>query len=73
MVRNLAAIGVLALCLVVPGAAGAIDFVTFETGPVRPMATNAAGSELYAVNIPDNQLNIFDVADNGLIARACSF
>ena len=46
----------------------AIDFLTFETGPVRPLATNDDGSRLYSVNSPDNRLEIFDVTDQGLIA-----
>jgi YVTN family beta-propeller protein len=46
-----------------PAAAG--DFLTFETGPVRPMAR--AGSKLYVVNTPDNRLHFFDVTDAGLL------
>jgi len=48
----------------------AVDFVTFETGPVRPLALSADGARLFAVNTPDNQLQIFDVTDVGLILTA---
>lgn len=54
-------------CLVA-SSSSAVDFVTFETGPVRPLAT--AGSELYAVNAPDNQLHIFSISDIGLVLTA---
>ena len=42
------------------------SFVTFESGQVRPLALSADGSRLFAVNTPDNQLEIFDVAISGL-------
>ncbi len=63
--------GLLALALLLLlGAAPArsVDFLTFETGPVRPLATSDDGSRLYSVNTPDNRLEIFDVTDQGLIA-----
>ena len=46
------------------------DFVTFETGPVRPLAVSSDGSELYATNIPDGELEIFDVTAVGLVKTA---
>jgi len=48
-----------------PALAG--DFVTFETGPVRPLARSADGSRLYVANIPDGRLEIFSVSDIGLV------
>ena len=61
----------LALSILVAGtSARALDFATFETGPVRPLARSADGSRLFAVNIPANQLEIFDVTDIGLIRTA---
>jgi hypothetical protein len=36
-------------------------FVTFETGQVRPIALNPSQTRLFAINTPDNQLEIFDV------------
>ncbi len=68
---------VLALTLVLVGLVGlasaparAVDYVLFETGPVRPVAITNDGTTLYSVNIPDNRLEIFDVTDAGLIATA---
>ncbi|HKX46012.1 MAG TPA: hypothetical protein VJP77_04870, partial [Planctomycetota bacterium] len=49
--------------------ARALDFVAFETGPVRPLALSAAGDALYVANIPDGRLEIFDVGDVGLVHR----
>ena len=41
-------------------------FVTFETGQVRPLALSPDGNRLYAVNTPDNRLEIFDIKPAGL-------
>ncbi len=40
--------------------------VVFESGPVRPLAMSADGAFLYAVNTPDNTLEIFAIRDAGL-------
>jgi len=48
------------LLLVPPGVAGA-SFVTFESGQVRPLAMSPNGSRLFAVNTPDDRLEIFDL------------
>lgn len=40
------------------------DFVTFESGHVRPMALSSDGNRLYVVNTPDNRVEIFDVSSN---------
>lgn len=37
------------------------DFVTFESGQVRPLALNSAGTRLYAANTPDNRVEVYDV------------
>ena len=42
------------------------DFVTFETGQVRPLALSPDGNTLYAINTPDNRLEIFSVAAGDL-------
>ena len=42
------------------------DFVAFESGPVKPMAMSADGTQLFVTNIPDNRLEIFDVTPTGL-------
>ena len=38
------------------------SFVTFESGQVRPLALSPDGSRLFAVNTPDNRLEIFAVS-----------
>jgi len=40
------------------------DFVTFESGQVRPLAVSADGTRLYAVNTPDNRVEVFDITTN---------
>jgi YVTN family beta-propeller protein len=47
-------------------------FVTFESGQVRPLALAPDGSRLYAVNTPDDRLEIFDVDANGDLVHAAS-
>jgi len=42
-------------------------FVNFESGPVRPIATSPDGSQVFAVNTPDNRLEIFDVVGGSLV------
>ena len=41
--------------------ADAPSFIHFESGPVRPLALSADRKWLYAVNTPDNHLEIFRV------------
>ena len=41
-------------------------FWLFESGQVRPLALSPDGTRLYAVNTPDNRLEIFDVSAGGL-------
>src|SRR5688572_28165530 len=48
---------------------GRPSYTLFESGPVRPLALSPDGSMLFAVNIPDGQLEIFDVNQSGLIHR----
>jgi YVTN family beta-propeller protein len=52
----------------IPGVPG--DYVAFESGQVRPLAMSADGNQLYAVNTPDNHLEIFDITATGLIHRS---
>ncbi len=42
------------------------SFTSFESGQVRPLALSQDGKHLYAVNTPDNRLEIFDVSQHGL-------
>ena len=46
--------------------AAAGSFVNFESGQVRPLALSVDRSRLYAVNTPDNRLEIFAVGARGL-------
>jgi DNA-binding beta-propeller fold protein YncE len=46
------------------------DFVVFESGQVRPLALSRDGKTLYAVNTPDNRLEIFRVKRRGLVHEA---
>ncbi len=41
-------------------------FITFESGQVRPLVMNSAGTELFALNTPDGRLEIFNVGSGGL-------
>src|SRR5262245_907588 len=43
------------------------DFVTFESGQVRPLALSPNGLRLFAVNTPDNRLEVFDVVGGNLV------
>ncbi|KYF84154.1 hypothetical protein BE17_34435 [Sorangium cellulosum] len=53
-----------------PPAAAATPFTTFESGQVRPMALSPDGKLLFAVNTPDNRLEIFRVHANRLQLKA---
>ena len=56
----------LALGAAGPAAAAANSFVLFESGQVRPLALSPDGTHLFAVNTPDNRLEIFSVGAAGL-------
>src|SRR5262252_6096743 len=62
-------LGLLALAALVtaPPAALAGSFVTFESGQVRPLALSPDGTRLFAVNTPDDRLEVFDVTAGGLV------
>src|SRR5262249_31008701 len=51
-------------------AGGAGSFVTFESGQVRPLALSPDKSRLFAVNPPDDRLEVFDVTPDGLTHAA---
>src|SRR5207302_5773803 len=53
----------LTACLSTPAAA---SFTTFESGQVRPLALSPDGSRLFAVNTPDDRLEIFAVGSGSL-------
>jgi len=45
---------------------GRADFVTFESGQVRPLALSPDGTRLFAVDTPDDRLEVFGVGSGGL-------
>src|SRR5262245_33726702 len=48
-------------------------FTTFESGHVRPLALSPDGSRLFAVNTPDDQLEIFSVSPvDGVLTHEAS-
>ena len=51
-----------------PSSSPAKSFYAFESGPVRPISLSADGSRLFAVNTPDNRLEVFDTAGGSLRA-----
>ncbi|HYH98355.1 beta-propeller fold lactonase family protein [Hyalangium sp.] len=46
------------------------EFTLFESGQVRPLALSPSGRLLFAVNTPDNRLEIFKVENSGLVHRS---
>src|SRR5262249_48194293 len=46
------------------------QFIEFESGQVRPVALSPNGSRLFAVNTPNNTLEIFNLASGGLTLEA---
>ncbi len=46
------------------------SFVNFESGHVRPLVQSPDGARLFAVNTPDNRLEIFDVSGAGITHAA---
>ncbi len=68
--RGAVALTAALLGLVITGTAGAQSFVNFETGQVRPLTISPDGTRLFAVNTPDNQLEIFAIGVGGLTHTA---
>ncbi len=62
--RPLVLAAVAAALLAAP--AFAADFITFESGPVRPMAMSPDGSRLFVANTPDGRLEIFQIGAGGI-------
>lgn len=75
LTRNPLVILHLALALALafaPPTALAADFIAFESGPVRPMALSPDGRMLFAVNTPDNRLEVLNVDDAGALSYMAS-
>ncbi|MEE8474662.1 MAG: hypothetical protein V3T01_04885, partial [Myxococcota bacterium] len=68
--RSLSLLLCAAAGLLLAGPAAAKSFITFESGPVRPLALSPDGSRLFALNVPDNQLEVFDVGEGGLLIHS---
>src|SRR5258705_6123624 len=64
-------IGMLSLALCCDSADAASPFTLFESGQVRPLAQSPDGAHLFAVNTPNNRLDVFDVAP-GTLTRVAS-
>ncbi len=58
--------GALVVALLLAFTRPAAGFVTFESGPVRPLALSPDGTRLFVTNTPDDRLEIFGVAAGGL-------
>src|SRR5262250_3653410 len=56
--------------LAMPLVQAAPSFTLFESGQVRPLALSPDGQWLFAVNTPDNRLDVFHVHPHGLEHRA---
>jgi len=54
------------------GEVAGANFPAFESGPVRPLALSPDGSRLFAVNIPDNHLEVFDIDSTGGLQHRAS-
>ena len=63
---SLAMAAIVALPLLGAPGHAASSFVTFESGQVRPLALSPDGKLLFAVNTPDNRLEIFRVNKGSL-------
>ena len=46
------------------------QYTLFESGQVRPLAMSPDKRHLFAVNTPDNRLEVFRIRDNGLVHTA---
>jgi len=60
------------LAAIGPRPATAANFVNFESGQVRPMAMSPDRSRLFAVNTPDDRLEIFSVGASGALTHTGS-
>src|SRR5438093_7843968 len=52
------------------GIARGQSFLNFESGHVRPLALSPAGDQLFAVNTPDNRLEIYRITAGGITLDA---
>ena len=70
-VRGFAAVALTLCAVALAGSAHAqSSFVNFESGHVRPLAASPDGTKLFAVNTPDNRLEIYTVGVGSLTLAA---
>jgi 6-phosphogluconolactonase (cycloisomerase 2 family) len=60
------------LAAVFGATAGAASFVEFESGQVRPIALSPDRTRLFAVNTPDDRLEVFAVDAAGGLSHSAS-
>src|SRR5574337_1119761 len=65
-------VAVLVTASMLASTAWASSFTTFESGQVRPLALSPDGTRLFAVNTPDDYLEIFAVDANGDLTHTAS-
>ncbi len=58
--------------LALPASAVAPPYLLFESGPVRPLALSPDQTKLFAVDTPDNHLEIFSIDGAGALTRTGS-
>ena len=54
------------LCVSLVTFSAQANFVAFDSGQVRPLAMSPDGTRLFAINTPDNHLEIFSITANGI-------
>jgi DNA-binding beta-propeller fold protein YncE len=64
--RLVAAAALIGALSAAPAAAQTPNFIEFESGLVRPLAMSPDGTKLFAVNTPNDTLEIFSVTASGL-------
>ena len=72
MTRGLSCGAVVLVCLALATPAPGQSFVTFESGQVRPLALSPDHTRLFALNTPDNRLEILAVGASGGLAPSGS-
>lgn len=67
LLSGMAAAALLTVGAPTPSAQAATpSFIAFESGHVRPIAQSADGTRLFAVNTPNNTLDVFNITPTGL-------
>lgn len=64
--RAVSLCAVVSLLAAFTAAAQVPSFITFDSAHVRPLALSPDGTRLFAVNTPDNRLEVFSISSAGL-------